>query len=239
MTQHAPIDHALIFPGWVPKAAQHYIIHTERGLSIRQLAKVAGCHASTVLRQVRKMETRRDDPLIDELLSRMGRNSYDAEFQSEYCPKGNSPMTKQLRFSTAMPDDPTIEREGRRILRRLCEPTACLAVAKDREKAVVVRESEDGRTIRTAVVDRPIAQAMALKDWINCPAPGRISRYKITSAGRSALKRLLLENDAARAGFAEVAAQFSGQNEQWQEREIQVADAAPRVGLVTITRNHR
>ena len=47
-------------PKWVPDAARVYLAHTEKGCSIRELARQAGCPASTVLRQVRRIETRRD-----------------------------------------------------------------------------------------------------------------------------------------------------------------------------------
>ncbi|MCB1311526.1 MAG: helix-turn-helix domain-containing protein, partial [Sedimentitalea sp.] len=58
------------FPGWVPEGARRYLAHTENGKSIRELARDAGCHASTVLRQIRRMETRRDDPLVDAALAK-------------------------------------------------------------------------------------------------------------------------------------------------------------------------
>ena len=44
------------------------------------------------------------------------------------------------------PSDPRIEREARRILRRLCEKGAFLAVAPSMEKAVVLREVVPGKT---------------------------------------------------------------------------------------------
>ena len=56
-------------PRWVPDTARRYLKHTETGLSIRVLARDAGCYASTVLRQIRKVESRRDDPLVDAALS--------------------------------------------------------------------------------------------------------------------------------------------------------------------------
>ncbi|WP_260348610.1 helix-turn-helix domain-containing protein, partial [Alloyangia mangrovi] len=59
-------------PAWVPEIARLYLAHTEDGEGIRALARSAGCHASTVLRQVRRMETLRDDPLVDEALRRLG-----------------------------------------------------------------------------------------------------------------------------------------------------------------------
>src|SRR6056297_2820316 len=58
-------------PSWVPQAALHYLAHTETGRSIRAIAREAGCHASTVLRQIRACETRRDDLLFDHALRRL------------------------------------------------------------------------------------------------------------------------------------------------------------------------
>lgn len=196
------------FPRWVPVQAVHYILHIETGSSIRGLAKTAGCHASTILRQVQKMEKRRDDPLIDGALEQLTSAAHCPNNPQKHIEKDAPFMTQQIRFSKTSPDDETLEREGRRILRRLCEPGACLAVAADLEKAVVVRDVQEGRTVRTAVVDRPVAQAMALKDWISCAVPGRISRYQITNSGRVALKALLAKHDGARNGFSEGAVHF-------------------------------
>ena len=106
------------------------------------------------------------------------------------------------------PDEQTLTREARRVLRRMCESGAVLAVAAEMDKAVVVRDTEEGGNTRTAVVDVSVAQAMALKDWIACDAPGRISRYRITSAGRAALNRLVAEQENRVRGFAEAQAGF-------------------------------
>src|SRR6056297_3831699 len=59
-------------PSWVPEAAVHYLAHIESGASIRALARRSGRHASTVLRQIRTFETRRDDLLVDQALRRLG-----------------------------------------------------------------------------------------------------------------------------------------------------------------------
>ena len=64
-------------PTWVPKPAQVYLAHTEAGMPIRALARMVGCHASTILRQIRKVETRRDDPLVDAALRRLGARHFD------------------------------------------------------------------------------------------------------------------------------------------------------------------
>ena len=132
-------DRSIALPGWVPQAAIHYLEHTETGTSLRALARASGCHPSTVLRQVRKLETRRDDPLVDAALDRLGR----------LC-SGEGDM----QLSDQNGGDPAgFQRETQRILQRLCETGAVLAVAEGMEKAVVVRDQGDGASTRTAVVD--------------------------------------------------------------------------------------
>lgn len=206
-------------PAWVPDAAMHYLAHTEAGLPIRELARKSGCHASTVLRQIRKYETRRDDPLIDAVLRKLGatvgnKASSGATEQQKEC----DPM--QYAIKDQGPDTPTLTRDARRILRRLCETGAVLAVAVDMEKAVVVRDGATGSSTRTAVVDRKIAEAMALQDWISAERAGRITRYKITAAGRAALSEILEGEDAGAPGMAEASVEFGDQHRVWGERTI-------------------
>lgn len=196
-------------PAWVPEAALRYLAHTESGLPIRELARQAGCHASTVLRQIRKLESRREDRLVDEALcclsrqhfQRVGRTSQISETEPEA-------MTSPSKVSLPVDAD-QFDKEAARILRRLTESGAVLAVAQDMEKAVVVRDNASGTTTRTAVVDREVAQAMALKDWIHCKNPGRVSRYSITAEGRASLAALLARAESsAQKGFAEAQASF-------------------------------
>ncbi|ATG47007.1 helix-turn-helix domain containing protein [Celeribacter ethanolicus] len=234
-------------PKWVPQEAKRYLAHTESGDTIRELARRGGCAPSTVLRQVRKLEQKRDDPLIDEALSSLSRLAPKAapgvdpslhahpHFQTSpdiQDSKDKDSMTDHSPFSeptgTTPPDDATIAREARRILRRLSEPGACLAVAKDMEKAVVVRDLPDGRTARTAVLDRPIAQAMALKDWIVANAKGKITRYTITAAGRAALRGFLAEDESARAGFAEAPTRFDAGSGGFVFRDETQAEDRPK-----------
>ena len=95
-----------------------------------------------------------------------------------------------------------IEREALHILRRLCEPGALLAAARDMDTAVIVREDGQGGSLRTATVERDIAQALALKTWIHCPEPEtRILRYFISNAGRAALRRLTAQDENRAQGF--------------------------------------
>lgn len=205
-------------PNWVPEAAQRYLRHTKQGVSIRAVARDAGCHASTILRQIRRYENRRDDPLVDEALRGLGHQHFSPH--DTRTTEETPTMSAPIRHAGLKTDDTTLNREARRILRRLCETGAVLAIAPDMEKAVVVRDLPSGETTRTAVVDREIAQEMALKDWISCVKSGRIARYGITSSGRSALKRLLAEAENASAGFAEAQTPFGEQHRVWGEKSV-------------------
>ncbi len=187
-------------PGWVPDNVETYLAHVVHGRSIRSLARDAGCHASTVLRQVRRFELRRDDPLVDHALHRLGRQRTGAAAPVE--PEDSEIMTPTAPIKDLPPCTEQLETEAVRILRRLAEPGACLAVAEGMEKAVVVREARDGQTIRTGTLDRQVAEAMALRDWIAASSTGRIARYRITGAGRAAL-RDFLSREAAGGGAGE------------------------------------
>lgn len=205
----------MTLPDWVPEGAQRYLAHTEGGISIREIARQAGCHASTVMRQIRKIETRRDDPLVDAALKTLGvgleAGRPDASVGPRY--EEDSVMAGELATHEAVEDEATLQ-DIQRVLRRLCERGAVLAVAPEMDKAVVVRESESGTSQRTAVVDRGIAEKLALKDWIGAARTGRVMRYRITAAGRQALEEMfgsLAEPERASGDVAE-------QHRTWGER---------------------
>lgn len=223
------------FPDWVPEAPRRYLLHTEAGLSIRELARDEGCHASTILRQVRRVEARRDDPLFDEALEHLVTTILPASNASlsDLGPKEPDKMVDMPRNfpkkPSPTPDEATIEREARRILRRLSESRAMLVLADNLERAAVLREMPDGRSTRTAVVDRAVAQAFAIKDWIQCKgSTGKVTTYHITSAGRSALKRLLSKDRASCEGFDEAQAQFGDQHRDWGEKDVSEVDQPPK-----------
>jgi hypothetical protein len=182
-------------PAWLPDFVRLYIDHTEDGHSLRALARREGCAASTVLRQVRRCENRRDDPLVDEALATLGK----AHARRKPFPvkEVTSAMSAQIRSEHVMMDDAALAREARRILRRLAEPGAVLAIAPDMDKAAVLRSLPDGRTAHLGVVDRPFAQAFALKGWILCRKPGRVSSYELTGPGRAALRQFAESSPAA------------------------------------------
>ncbi|MEO8243139.1 MAG: DUF6456 domain-containing protein [bacterium] len=216
-------------PAWLPDAVRLYLDHTEDGLSFREIARRGGQHASTVLRQVRRYEVRRDDPLLDEALQALSRNGPERRQGPSHhalALKDIKAMSAPVRHQTQSIDDITIQREGLRILRRMAEPGSVLAIAPDMEKAVVMREFPDGRTARTGVVERNVAQAFALKDWITCRKSGRVASYELSATGRSALKRMIETEEAGRVGMAEAATPFGVQHGDWGHREIGDSDGS-------------
>ena len=219
-------------PDWLPDRAATYLGHVAAGQTLRALARGKGCHASTVLRQVRRVEAWREDPLVDEALDRLGR-LYAVPASANIDQQETTPMRNQsLRTADApyahAPDE-RVAQEARRILRRLCEKGAFLAVAPTMEKAVVLREVVPGKQNRIAVVDREVAHAFALQEWIACDRPGKVACYAITPVGRAALKRLLLEDRDKRepaAGFAEAQSPFQGQHRFFAERDVMAEDGS-------------
>ena len=161
---------AASLPAWLPAAVRHYLHHIEDGTSLRALARREGLHASTILRQVRRFESRREDPLMDEALSAMSRHSQRTA--DDPAREEDPSMSVHPRSPAVTPpqlcDEQSLAQEGRRVLRRPAEPGAVMAIAPEMEKAVVLREMPDGRNMRTAVLERGIAQAFTLKDWIIC-----------------------------------------------------------------------
>ena len=99
-----------------------------------------------------------------------------------------------------------IDQELRRILLRLCEPGAVLAVARDMETAVIARDNSEHEAMRTAVIDRDIAQALAMKGWISCSDTA--TRVTISEAGRTALQKLMARVENTASGFLDNVTKF-------------------------------
>ncbi|MDM7930673.1 DUF6456 domain-containing protein [Tabrizicola sp.] len=218
---------AASLPDWLPAAVRHYLHHIEDGTSLRALARREGLHASTILRQVRRFENRREDPLMDEALSAVTR--FAQRSADDPARKDDQPMTMHPRSPRPTPapvlcDEQSLAQEGRRVLRRLAEPGAVMAIAPEMDKAVVLRDMPDGRSLRTAVLERAVAHAFTLKDWITCRKPGRVSTYEITSAGRAALRRMIDEEDRRRQSPTDASAAFGDQHRVWGERTVMEED---------------
>lgn len=195
-------------PDWVPAAVRVYLAHTEGGRSLREIARAEGVHASTVLRQVRRFESRRDDPLIDVALGRLTQGTdlpdpvpqaqcgqIDAVLiedqqgsQSDAPPPGTRQEPPMLSPQTVPADDRLLA-EAARLLPLLAQSDALIAVAADMDKAVLLREGGAG-TQRLAVMDRPVAEVFALRGWIQCHKPGRVAQYVLAPEGRAMLRKL-------------------------------------------------
>lgn len=200
-----------MFPTWVPDAAKRYLTHTDHGCSLRKLARRDNVSASTVLRQIRRVEAQRDDPLVDQALNALGQHP---DYIGSH--KETDTMSMHSRI-LSLPNQSDLEREARRILRRLSESDAVLAVSENMDQAVVLRMKDD-IPVRTAKVDRCFAQAFALKDWIKCVRKGRVHQYAITNVGCAALKRLLSEH--ANPVQSDCDDSFANQHRDWGQRDV-------------------
>ncbi len=222
-------------PSPIPEAVQDYLAHTGAGIAIRDLARLKSCHASTISRRIRRIESQRDDPLIDAALRRMeARFGPDTPDLADTVKRELTDMTKTL-ISDALPGAlHSFEKEALRVLRRLCETGAVLAVAVDMDTAVVLRESEDGTPTRTAVVAQNIAEDMAVREWIETQSTGRLRRYTITAAGRDAVKAFLerfpgsAEQGLQPAGFSDGIVPFTPAQRVWGERTVRDETGTPR-----------
>ncbi|MGR3486192.1 MAG: DUF6456 domain-containing protein [Paracoccaceae bacterium] len=154
-------------PRWLPVAVRHYLSHVEDGQGIRALARDADVHPSTVMRQVRRIEELRDDPLVAAAL-------------------------QALEAGEAMGDDHPEDRpEPGEALRALAVPGAILASAPGIDGAVVARDG--GAPVSVA---GEVARICALMGWIEClHQASKVARYRITPAGRTALRRILARRE--------------------------------------------
>ncbi|MEM7242771.1 MAG: DUF6456 domain-containing protein [Pseudomonadota bacterium] len=191
-----------------------YIAHVINRKSLRALARDTGLNASTVMRRVRKVEERREDPLIDQYFT-----LYDAD--------GNSLHSlRKDGFSMAVTSQKTskknlCDKEELRILRRMSEKDAMLVINQDLEKGVVLRCKSGKEPTRTAVVTKELAMRLTLKEWIKLDRKDKVSIYKITPVGLSALRR------AIGTGMEEAQSEFSHQHREFGERVIAAGDEKP------------
>lgn len=230
MTKHAS-EFSVVWPKWVPEYIRNYILHTHGGLSIRTLARGEQSHPSTVLRQIRQIESDREDSLVDEAI---------AWLLQCFAPIGSKMETDGAIVDRTIPDRKdqldSIANALPGTLRRLAQPKAVLAIASGMDRAVIVKDREDGEAHRLGVVERPVACILALNRWIECVNAGRISRYRITSQGRLAMNEVLAEAENRAGGFAEAQAPFGarpangGTKRRYQAAETPVLALSRRRG---------
>ena len=211
-------------PGWVPAEVALYLAHTVEGRSLRALARGLCRPPSTILRRVRRIERRREEALVDAALERIARHLDPMATNEEI-----AAMTKAAETRKTLPTDAEITAEARRILRRLAERGAFLAIAGDLDRAVVLKEGAGGaEPTRIAVTERRMAEAFAVREWIARQRAGRVATYRITEVGRTALKRMVSDAASAPAGLAEAQAPFAAQHAEWRVEPVAGEDGAPR-----------
>ncbi|WP_136635582.1 DUF6456 domain-containing protein [Pseudooceanicola onchidii] len=228
MTKHTH-EWGGVWPDWVPGHVRNYICHVNGDQSLRSLARNEGGHASTVLRQFRQIETAREDLLVDEALNWLIGHfritvSDDETFNGRQMERPDEAARHTFK---------QIERDLPMILQRLAKPDAVLAYAPNMDRAVIVRDRDDGDTVRLGVVDRPSALVLALNGWIDrgggAPAKGKVARYRITPQGRVALNAMIAKAENTASGFAEARGSFHGAPTR-RARAMGVADT-PVLGL--------
>ena len=165
-------------PAILPEAARNYLAHTTQGRPIRELAREAGCHPSTILRQVRKLENLRDDPLVDCAL---------AHTDSE---------TNAKRYGEN--SDKTIA-----ALRKLCAERAMLLYSRDLPRPAIIQAVGEGDSVPLGVVDLDIAASLVMHGWIAPDGGTSVRRYRITAEGRSYVQGLIAAQESRRANVGE------------------------------------
>lgn len=181
-----------------------YLAHTGEGVSLRSLAEASGTHPSTVMRAVRRVEDKRDDPLVDRLLE---------DLEGVLPDSASKPQVRSL-------DDPSLLKDAKRFLRRLCEPGSFLLIAPGAEKAGIFCSANEHRK-PIAMMEVSLAVEFVRHDWIRSTKRGTASvTYRVTDAGRQHLRRALAEEVQGRTplGFADAQTPFQAQHRLEGER---------------------
>ena len=175
MTDLQHVENRLGFTALCPEDARHYLAHTTDGRPLRDIAREAGCHPSTILRRVRKLETLRDDPLVDRVLG-----GEDSE-----------PVERELTTANM---DFVID-----AMRQLSQSRAMLLYRDGVVQAAVVKTIGEGETVILGAVCLDVAAALVLRNWIAPDGGAVIKRYRVTDEGRSILPKLVAARDARAA----------------------------------------
>ena len=75
---------------WLDKAAFHYDAHVHLWLSIRELARQSAGYASTILRQIRRIEAVQGDPQVKAALAKLKSSRDEGADPASSCPPDQS-----------------------------------------------------------------------------------------------------------------------------------------------------
>ena len=146
---------------WLDKAAFHYDAHVHLGLSIRELARQSAGHASTILRQIRRIEALQGDPQVKAALAKLKSSRGEGAEPASSCPPDQS-LNKNVI--------------------NLLEPkNAVLVMSENVEMAGIFLISSESEPQKLGLVPRAHAQSMIASGALHCVSAGRLSRYVLAS----------------------------------------------------------
>ena len=146
---------------WLDKAAFHYDAHVHLGLSIRELARQSAGHASTILRQIRRIEALQGDPEMKAALAKLKSARGEGAEPASSCPPDQS-LNKNVI--------------------NLLEPkNAVLVMSENVEMAGIFLISSESEPQKLGLVPRAHAQSMIASGALHCVSAGRLSRYVLAS----------------------------------------------------------
>ena len=146
---------------WLDKAAFHYDAHVHLGLSIRALARQSAGHASTILRQIRRIEALQGDPQVKAALAKLKSSRGEGADPASSCPSDQS-------FN----ED---------VINHLKLKNAVLVVSENVEMAGIFLISSESEPQKLGLVPRAHAQSMIASGALHCVSAGRLSRYVLAS----------------------------------------------------------
>ena len=146
---------------WLDKAAFHYDAHVHLGLSIRELARQSAGHASTILRQIRRIEALQSDPQVKAALAKLKSSRGEGAESASSCPPDQS-LNKNVI--------------------NLLEPkNAVLVMSENVEMAGIFLISSESEPQKLGLVSRAHAQSMIASGALHCVSADRLSRYVLAS----------------------------------------------------------
>ena len=146
---------------WLDKAAFHYDAHVHLGLSIRELARQSAGHASTILRQIRRIEALQGDPEVKAALAKLKSARGEGAEPASSCPPDQS-LNKNVI--------------------NLLEPkNAVLVMSENVEMAGIFLISSESEPQKLGLVSRAHAQSMIASGALHCVSADRLSRYVLAS----------------------------------------------------------
>lgn len=191
-----------------------YLAHVAGGLTMRAIAREQGRQPSTVMRAIRRVETLRDDPLVETAIAALEGAEFPAERANDHRASAAAPKPGQ-----ATPRAKNLTLSEKIALQQLSEPNSFLLVALGAAKAGVFC-AKNGFRKPLSLLPVATATRFLTEDWVKRLSRSEHStRYVLTAAGRAMLRRRMVAEEAA-PGLAEAPAIFAGQHQLASERRV-------------------